>query len=47
MSLTKPFPFLFYFQSLGPVASIIAVVQIAGSVAKLCGGYIADVKDAR
>lgn len=34
-------------EALGPVASIIAVVQIAGSVAKLCGGYIADVKDAR
>ena len=32
---------------LGSVSSVIAVVQIAGSVAKLCGGYIADVKDAR
>jgi hypothetical protein len=34
-------------EALGSVSSIIAVVQIAGSVAKLCGGYIADVKDAR
>jgi Fungal N-terminal domain of STAND proteins len=34
-------------EALGSVSSVIAVVQIAGSVAKLCGGYIADVKDAR
>ncbi|KAL8817830.1 MAG: hypothetical protein Q9191_008069 [Dirinaria sp. TL-2023a] len=34
-------------EALGSVSSIIAVVQVAGSVAKLCGGYIADVKDAR
>ena len=34
-------------EALGSVSSIIAVVQIAGSVAKLCGGYISDVKDAR
>ena len=34
-------------EALASVGSIIAVVQIAGSVAKLCGGYIADVKDAR
>jgi hypothetical protein len=34
-------------EALGSVGSVIAVVQIAGSVAKLCGGYIADVKDAR
>lgn len=34
-------------EALGSVSSIIAVVQIAGSVAQLCGGYIADVKDAR
>jgi len=33
-------------EALGTVSSIIAVVQIAGSIAKLCGGYIADVKDA-
>ena len=32
---------------LGSVSSVIAVVQIAGAIAKLCGGYIADVKDAR
>jgi hypothetical protein len=32
---------------LGSVSSIIAVVQVAGSIAKLCGGYILDVKDAR
>jgi uncharacterized protein YicC (UPF0701 family) len=34
-------------EALGSASSIIAVVQIAGSVAKLCGGYISDVKDAR
>jgi hypothetical protein len=34
-------------EALGSVSSIIAVVQIAGSIAKLCGGYISDVKDAR
>ncbi len=34
-------------EPLGSVSSVIAVVQIAGSVAKLCSGYIADVKDAR
>ena len=34
-------------EALGSVGSIIAVVQIAGSIAKLCGGYIADVNDAR
>ena len=34
-------------EALGSVGSIIAVVQIAGSIAKICGGYIADVNDAR
>jgi hypothetical protein len=34
-------------EALGSVSSIVAVVQIAGSIAKLCGGYISDVKDAR
>ena len=34
-------------EALASASSIIAVVQIAGSVAKLCGGYILDVKDAR
>ncbi len=33
-------------EALETTSSIIAVIQIAGSVAKLCGGYIADVKDA-
>lgn len=33
-------------EAIGSVSSIIAVVQVAGAVAKLCGGYIADVKDA-
>ena len=33
-------------EALGSASSIIAVVQIAGSIAKLCGGYIADVKNA-
>jgi Fungal N-terminal domain of STAND proteins len=34
-------------EALGSVSSIVTVVQIAGSIAKLCGGYISDVKDAR
>jgi hypothetical protein len=34
-------------EALGPASSIIAVIQISGSVAKVCGGYISDVKDAR
>lgn len=50
-TLTTPFPIFCVLATpmaaLGSVASIIAVVQIAGSVAKLCGGYIADVNDAR
>lgn len=33
-------------EALGSVSSIIAVIQIAGSIAKLCGGYVSDVKDA-
>ncbi|KAJ5181974.1 hypothetical protein N7449_012121 [Penicillium cf. viridicatum] len=32
---------------LSVVASIIGVIQLAGSIVKLCGGYIQDVKDAR
>ncbi|KAJ5369269.1 uncharacterized protein N7496_009029 [Penicillium cataractarum] len=32
---------------LSSAASVIAVIQLAGSIAKLCGGYIQDVKDAR
>ena len=32
---------------LGSVSSIVAVVQISGSVAKLCGGYIGNIKNAR
>ncbi|KAF4232359.1 hypothetical protein CNMCM6805_010005 [Aspergillus fumigatiaffinis] len=32
---------------LSSAASVIAVVQIAGSIVKLCGGYIQEVKDAR
>lgn len=31
---------------LSVAASIIGVIQLAGSIAKLCGGYIQDVKDA-
>ena len=34
-------------EAVASASSIIAVVQVAGSVAKLCGGYILDVKDAR
>jgi serine/threonine protein kinase len=34
-------------EALGLVSSTVAVVQIAGSIAKLCGEYIADVKDGR
>ena len=34
-------------EALGSAGSVLAVVQIAGSIAKLCGGYISDVKDAR
>jgi hypothetical protein len=33
--------------ALGATSGVIAVVQLAASIAKLCGGYIADVKDAR
>jgi hypothetical protein len=32
---------------LSVAASVIAVIQVAGSIVKLCGGYIQDVKDAR
>ncbi|KAL6229620.1 hypothetical protein BDW75DRAFT_245567 [Aspergillus navahoensis] len=32
---------------LSSVASVIAVIQLTGSLAKLCGGYIREVKDAR
>jgi len=28
-------------------ASIIAVIQLTGSLVKLCGGYIQEVKDAQ
>lgn len=34
-------------ETLGSAASIIAIVEIAASIAKLCGRYISDVKDAR
>ncbi|KAK5246711.1 hypothetical protein LTR20_007355 [Exophiala xenobiotica] len=33
-------------ETIGAVSSIIAVVQITGAIAKLCAGYIADVKNA-
>lgn len=29
------------------VASVIAVVQLTGSIVKICGGYIQEVKDAQ
>jgi hypothetical protein len=32
---------------LSTAASIIAVVQVTGSIVKICGGYIKRVKDAR
>lgn len=32
---------------LSSAASVIAVIQLTGSLAKLCGGYIREVKDAR
>jgi hypothetical protein len=32
---------------LSSAASIIAVVQLTGSIVKICGGYIQEVKDAR
>lgn len=32
---------------LSSAASVIAVIQLAGSLVKLCGGYIREVKDAR
>lgn len=32
---------------LSSVASIIAVIQLTGSLVKLCGGYIREVKDAK
>lgn len=32
---------------LSAASSALAVIQVAGAVAKLCGGYIKDVKDAR
>ncbi|KAJ5496975.1 hypothetical protein N7463_008962 [Penicillium fimorum] len=33
--------------ALSSAASVIAVIQLAGSIAKFCGGYIREVKDAR
>lgn len=33
--------------ALSSAASVIAVIQLAGSLVKLCGGYIQEVKDAR
>jgi hypothetical protein len=32
---------------LSSAASVIAVIQLAGSIVKICGGYIQEVKDAR
>lgn len=32
---------------LSSAASVIAVIQLAGSLVKVCGGYIREVKDAR
>ena len=34
-------------EGLSVAASVIAVIQLTGSVVKLCGGYIKEVKDAR
>src|SRR5271155_812474 len=34
-------------EGLGAAASVIAIVQIAAEVAKLCGGYLHDVQHAR
>ena len=34
-------------EGLGAAASVIAVVQVAAEVAKLCGGYLHDVQHAR
>jgi hypothetical protein len=33
--------------ALSSAASVIAVIQLTGSLVKLCGGYIQEVKDAR
>jgi hypothetical protein len=33
--------------ALSSVASVIAVIQLTGSLVKLCGGYVQEVKDAR
>jgi hypothetical protein len=33
--------------TLSSTASVIAVVGLTGSLVKLCGGYIQEVKDAR
>jgi hypothetical protein len=32
---------------LSVAASVVGVIQLAGAISKLCGGYIQDVKDAR
>lgn len=32
---------------LSSAASVIAVIQLAGSIVKICGGYVQDVKDAK
>jgi hypothetical protein len=32
---------------LSSAASVIAVIQLTGSIVKICGGYIQEVKDAR
>ncbi|OKO89513.1 hypothetical protein PENSUB_13579 [Penicillium subrubescens] len=33
--------------AISSAASIIAVIQLAGTIVKLCGGYIQEIKDAR
>jgi hypothetical protein len=33
--------------ALSSAASVIAVIQLTGSLVKLCGGYIQEVRDAR
>lgn len=32
---------------LSSAASVIAAIQLAGSIVKICGGYIKEVKDAK
>lgn len=37
----------FEMDGLSPAASVIALIQLTGSLVKLCGGYIQEVKDAK